>query len=354
MLNSNIPFHLKPSVFPVKGYTRSVLLDLHRNIYKFIPNILFSILKEHQGCSVLQIKKFYDKEAGTIIDEYFNFLLDNEFITLSKSIAFLTIDTEYTEPSRISNAVIEIGNTVPFQLIAELSKANCRLVQLRFIRPVTFDFLMDVIREIAPSRINNIHVILFYSDEIKKRWDETLNITVKLTRAYILNAPEYSEYRYGLNNSYIAYCLNSDITYQLHCGTVHPKYFCVTQRMVMESLHVNSCLHKKIFVDASGNVKNCPYNETVLGNFKNQKLTDILDSDSYKSLSEIGKDNIAVCNDCEFRYICLDCRVFIDNLQDKYSRPAKCRYNPYIAKWQGQADYVPVTDWLENNKKNNS
>jgi len=41
-----------------------------------------------------------------------------------------------------------------------------------------------------------------------------------------------------------------------------------------------------------------------------------------------NKDKIDVCKDCEYRYACLDCRCFRMN-EDIYSKPKKCKYNPY-------------------------
>ena len=42
--------------------------------------------------------------------------------------------------------------------------------------------------------------------------------------------------------------------------------------------------------------------------------------------------------------MCTDCRVFIKDPENIYSQPAKCTYNPYIAKWQGEEGYVPVEE----------
>jgi len=44
-----------------------------------------------------------------------------------------------------------------------------------------------------------------------------------------------------------------------------------------------------------------------------------------------------------------DCRAFIKNPENIYSQPAKCTYNPYIAKWQGEEDYMSVAEWRNLN-----
>jgi hypothetical protein len=53
----------------------------------------------------------------------------------------------------------------------------------------------------------------------------------------------------------------------------------------------------------------------------------------FKDAWSINKDEILVCRDCEFRYICSDCRVFIEDPHNIYSKPAKCKYDPYSATW---------------------
>jgi len=56
-----------------------------------------------------------------------------------------------------------------------------------------------------------------------------------------------------------------------------------------------------------------------------------------------------VCQDCEFRHICTDCRAFIKDSNNIYSQPAKCGYNPYIAKWQNEEGWISVEQWRKEN-----
>lgn len=44
-------------------------------------------------------------------------------------------------------------------------------------------------------------------------------------------------------------------------------------------------------------------------------------------------DQIHICKDCEFRHICTDCRAYIEDPDDIYSKPLKCGYNPYTGEW---------------------
>ena len=61
------------------------------------------------------------------------------------------------------------------------------------------------------------------------------------------------------------------------------------------------------------------------------KLDDVCKMDEFRMLWNINKDKIDVCKDCEFRYICTDCRAYIKDKRDIYSKPLKCNYDPYTA-----------------------
>ena len=80
------------------------------------------------------------------------------------------------------------------------------------------------------------------------------------------------------------------------------------------------------------------------GNIKDCNIIDIVKSSKFQELWKITKDKIEVCKDCEFRYICIDCRYHIDDKNNINSHPAKCKYNPYIGKWKGENGYVPVEE----------
>ena len=56
-------------------------------------------------------------------------------------------------------------------------------------------------------------------------------------------------------------------------------------------------------------------------------------SASFKKLWGITKDMIMICSDCEFRYMCVDCRILRSDQSNTYSKPLKCKYDPYTANW---------------------
>ena len=116
------------------------------------------------------------------------------------------------------------------------------------------------------------------------------------------------------------------------CGNISPFYFQSNIDFFKEALTSNTCLNRKLCVDSMGYVKNCPAMEKSYGHIHNIKLKECLENEHFKKLWDIKKDDIEICKDCEFRYICPDCRVFTLT-DDLYSKPKKCSYDPYKNSW---------------------
>ena len=126
------------------------------------------------------------------------------------------------------------------------------------------------------------------------------------------------------------------------CGLVQPEYFMLNLSFFTESQEYNTCLNRKLCIDNEGNIKNCPAMKQSFGNIKDITLQEAISQPGFTDLWFINKDQIDVCKDCEFRRMCMDCRCFIKDPGNIYSQPAKCTYNPYICKWEGEDHYVPV------------
>lgn len=62
------------------------------------------------------------------------------------------------------------------------------------------------------------------------------------------------------------------------------------------------------------------------GNIKSTSLVDVCALRKFRSYWFITKDKIKVCKDCEYRYVCNDCRAFVKH---KFDKPKKCNYDPY-------------------------
>lgn len=118
-----------------------------------------------------------------------------------------------------------------------------------------------------------------------------------------------------------------------NCGQVSPTFFNPSLSFISESKNCNSCLNKKVAIDENGLVKNCLSQKESYGFINEINLAKLLKNEQFKSFGNINKDTIEVCKDCEFRYICSDCRINTENSKNILSKPKYCNYDPYTNTW---------------------
>jgi radical SAM protein with 4Fe4S-binding SPASM domain len=102
--------------------------------------------------------------------------------------------------------------------------------------------------------------------------------------------------------------------------------------------HWNSCWFGKAAITSQGDVLPCVFSrEQVAGNLHGHSLASIL-QDGMLPYWQLTRDKVSICRDCEYRYICRDCRPwaygYTGNL---YAKSPTCTYDPYTGEW-GPAD----------------
>lgn len=69
-MNSNNFIKLYANCIPIKGVNRSIIYDLQKNTYFFIPNILFEIIELSKSKTLHEIIEYYGIENKEFILEY--------------------------------------------------------------------------------------------------------------------------------------------------------------------------------------------------------------------------------------------------------------------------------------------
>ncbi|NJL11422.1 MAG: SPASM domain-containing protein [Calothrix sp. SM1_7_51] len=105
--------------------------------------------------------------------------------------------------------------------------------------------------------------------------------------------------------------VNQNIS-NMSCGYICKDFFTLST-IYFSSITSNTCLSKKASIDTEGNIKNCPSMSQSFGNIKDTTLEEAINHPDFKKYWDINKDKIHVCKDCEFRYICTDCRAYIED-----------------------------------------
>ncbi len=311
-------------------FARSKIMLIPKEITKFIESL------ENDRDS------FTDADKELIAE-----LLENEIIhdlSPGEEELFPKLDLAWDYPAEVSNAVIEITkeNVANLQLIFdELESLNCFYYSIIVSNSLSDEELEVLYHCLYTCSILNFELTLNYFKS--EKLDEFISACRKLPRlsnkvtvfncydaVFRVKFKEEVEFREASS------VINS-------CGCIRKENFNCNLHIYTESLKHNTCLNRKVSIDGAGNIKNCLSVKQNFGNIKKDKIKDVLGMKEFKKYWNIKKDDIEVCRDCEFRNICTDCRAFIEDPENIYSKPLKCGYSPYNNTWE---------EWSKNPLKN--
>jgi SPASM domain peptide maturase of grasp-with-spasm system len=326
---------------PVKGKNRSAICDLQRNSVKLIPNDLYNLLQDKIS-NIKTIKANYNNDFDDTIDEYFEFLIEHEFAFKTNTPElFPEMSLDWFEPAITNNAIIDISKDSTFDvftMLDQLDDFNCKNIQIRYYRDSTIKEITTIIEyldknEMFITSVDFIFPILKIKN-LKEIYQELIKKHKRINSIINYNAQkkEFIESINEFNRGYIVF-VEETIISQKSCGIISSKFFTPNIKTFTESQSYNSCLNKKISIDTNGNIRNCPSMPQSFGNINDTTLEQALNHKDFKKYWDITKDKIDVCKDCEFRYVCTDCRAYIEKPDDIYSKPLKCGYNPYTNEW---------------------
>lgn len=333
---------LYETVIVTEGASRALICDTHSEKNNFIPNDFAKFVKSIGNVSIAEYLMKYDKYETEIINEYIEFIIKNDygFICDSKSEfnLFPKKSLQFETPFAITNCIIDICKNSIFdltKLFKEIIALNIPFLQIRVSDNCT-NLLLQKLLNLLPvfnnSSLNEIFLLVPYSEEIDNNVKSTLIIEKYFTLLFY-GAGNNTKGIRVFNNVNINYTTNI-ISIPASCGVTKIDNFIIQEDFYREGLQSNSCLNKKISIDENGEIKNCPSMSESYGNIKDTTLEEALNKKGFKKYWNITKDQIEVCKDCEFRHICTDCRAYIQDPSDIYSKPLKCGYDPYNNKWE--------------------
>ena len=314
-------FRLFASCIPVKGINSSLIYDLQRIEVFEISNEIYDIIPVIESNTIEDISRENPelfKFLTKLVEEEIGFFCEDTSL-------FPKLNTKWDLPNIISNAIIEISDKSDhdfYKIFKALDKLLCRDVLL---------ILYDIPDEKAIYQIltiaseNNVHYI-----EI---WSKGRLITRKITRNFknirkivILN----SKKEYEVKVNHVPVLFMKDTSFKNLCSNATQKYN-LSQVFYNESLKYNSCLNRKLSIDKDRKIKNCPFSEEDFGNYIQNNIIETVNSEKFQKLWFVNKDKINECKDCQYRYMCKDCRTFtVDN--KKYNKPSFCNFSPYLNK----------------------
>lgn len=345
MNKKELYFKFFESCMIVDGANRSLICDLQRKNFEFIPKDLSIVIKEFDGKKISDIKTKYNNKFDSIIDEYFHFLYEREYVFFTSSpFLFPKISQQFHSPFQVSNALLDVNdkneetiNRVK-KTIEEIDVLKCKNLELRFFVKFNLYEISKLLNSVCYKAgvLNSIGIYTHYENENNNNINSLFIENPRVNYIILYNSPFCKIQQISEDGKYIIYT-SEDIMNEKKCGVISPQYFSLNIKSFTESQYHNTCLNRKISIDKDGNIKNCPSMAQSFGNIKNTTLEEALKHPDFKKYWNITKDQIEVCKDCEFRHICTDCRAYTERTHFEndvdLSKPLKCGYNPYTNEW---------------------
>ena len=334
-------FALFSSCIAVLGAKEMCICDLERdNVYKF-PTELGSLLNHIKDIRRSYYSSHFDPDTSSTLYTYIEYLINHELGHWCDNPEwFPDIDLEWEFPALITNAIIELNHnkTVLIELVQQLNSLNCKALEIRVFCSVDLEDISFIVQSTLDTGIQSLQLYLASDPKLSKNvWIDIITSNPRLHYVAVYGSADNDLFR--IENNYVVDFISGGLSNK-RCGHIDQNNFAVNLSTFSEAQIHNTCLNRKIAIDTDGSIKNCPSMSKSYGNIKDTTLAEAIEKPGFKKYWNIRKDQIEVCKDCEFRYICTDCRAYTENPHDtsgpdgtNVSKPLKCGYNPYTGEW---------------------
>lgn len=324
-------FKLFACCLMTRGASRTSITDVQRGKIYFIPNALFDLLSENSDLTIASAKAKYENKFDEEIDEYFNYLVENELgFFCDNPNSFPPISLDWERPEIITNALIDIDENSNYDVrkfLSDIQQLGCKNIEIRIFGGYNIDGVTALCNEFEDSIFRFVSIIVKYHKTLCVQTIQLLMNRYPRIQNFVVFSSEFSH-----KEDKILFVTNN-IDSSNCCGVVSPNYFTPTLELFSESQHFNSCLNRKISVDVNGNLKNCPSLRKSFGKVNKVTISDLIKTPEFQKKWNISKQQIDTCKVCEFRNVCTDCRAYVVDPDSLYSKPAKCTYDPYTSTW---------------------
>jgi len=103
-----------------------------------------------------------------------------------------------------------------------------------------------------------------------------------------------------------------------------------------------------MFISETGEIRNSHELDHAFGKIGSihnfNSIKHIVESPEFRKYWNINKDNIHVCKDCEFRYMCTSSSIPRPVSGGCTYMQNECTYNPYLGKWKGENGYQSLNE----------
>ncbi|MET3538038.1 grasp-with-spasm system SPASM domain peptide maturase [Chryseobacterium limigenitum] len=334
-------FNLYANCIPVQGNQESIIVDLQNNEYINIPNLFFEVLKKNRNKTVNETKKFFNDDLNKGIDHYFKYLnkIDYGFF-LDNIESFPDLDLNWYSPLRVNNAILEINENCNYDFnsaIKELSSLGCSSLQIRINKSGVNGIILEILEATRMSRIRSVEIFLpehLFEDSFSKYLDDIENRILTLL-IHSVNDEELKKETYKNSKLFKQKQLvfTSKSINSSTADVIKKENFITNMTFFSEAQKFNVGLNRKVCIDNEGNFKNFLTHKSTHGNFKNKSITKLIDDPDFTRKWFVSNDDIEICKDCQFRYICMD-NSELEFSNSSWKKLNQCPFDPYTNEWK--------------------
>ncbi len=309
-----------------KGSARSVITDLSRGNYHFIPNYLYDILIESNGVyNIQEIKNKFFKKDLDLFNEYFDFLIKNDYI----------IDI----PNELRGNFPKMKFYFEYPFVLE----NIYFVVTKSNIPKIINLFKEEIVDITKN-----YTYLISNEVTKKEIIGLLDVVTTCTVAYhklIMNKTVNIDYKLV---EILSFEENIDDAFfeKKTLRETFPKFH---NNIVLytEATNHHTFFNRSVFINSKGLILGHYADKSNYGSIykvSKEQFIEIIQNENIQKFWNIPKNTVSVCKDCELRMMCIDLRIPCSYDGILYTHKEECSYNPYIAKWKKEKGYLSIEE----------
>ncbi len=334
MVNTHY-LHLNPHIQLSKGYSRSILIDIHTANYWYIQNDFANLLENYPSIQISAIHQHLPYQTDNEIKNFINLILSEDLGNLSPIPLIQKTKNSENQPSTalVHTISVETNQKMPFLAVETINECfgNFNNGTLEFHCQSTIN-LYSLLSLYSTSTVQNIHLFINFNEASSHDFNQLSKFAPKLKKVIIFESPrEKTEKKGNCTLNYLTPL--SDQVYQ--------KYNLLNRQPLIQTWQTkHNYFYKRVHITHRGDVKNSFESKYKMGNILTEHLNSIVQKKEFQALWHISKNQIDVCNDCEFRAICIDRRIPKKRANGTWYAKEECAYNPYICKEIGEKDYL--------------
>ena len=327
-------YKLHSSCFIVKGISIGNIYDLRRGSIFFLPNSILDLLENYASKKISTLLNDYNNQLE-LINKYLDFLIENEIIFFTNDLDhFPKISMSFRKPFRLDIVLMEIDNFDSHKknIFQDdmLSEIGCTELVLISQTNATSN-LEKILKTLDKSKIQSVIYLTDYKDYKPKKVSELTSNYLRLREVLIYNSPKITDKK---SNNIIIF-ENNNIEDLLMRKIKSINDLVPNLEVYIEAQKHNIFYNRRIYIDNENRIKHTINQKETYGNISNENIFNIILDKNFNYLWNITKDDIIVCKDCQFRYLCPDNRIPIyDEKNKKYYHIEECNYNPYTNQWK--------------------